>query len=123
MCPDLCSFKIYARSFVKDYPLLLPDTFSGNVNNPIATASHFLNFLCSLQQIEFYEFPGGQSHIFIAQIELQPRPELGNGSHADIWVVERRQILILKLLLKGLFTKKFLSFKSHILNSNGVWYN
>ena len=88
----LCSFQIYVRSFVKDYPLLLPDTFCGNVNNPIATASHFLNFLCSLRQIEFYEFPGGQSHIFIAQIELQPRPELEYGSHVDIRVVERREI-------------------------------
>ena len=25
--------------------------------------------------------------------------------------------------LKGLFTKKILSFKSHILDSNGAWYN
>ena len=88
MCPHLCSFQIYARNVVEDYLLLLPDTFCGNVNNPIATASHFLNFLCSLWQIEFYEFPGGQSHIFIAQIELQPRPELEYGSHVDIRVVE-----------------------------------
>ena len=92
MCPHLCSFQIYARNVVEDYPLLLPDTFCGNVNNPIATVSHFLNFLCSLRQIEFYEFPGGQSHIFIAQIELQPRPELEYGSHVDIRVEVRREI-------------------------------
>ena len=28
-----------------------------------------------------------------------------------------------KVHVKGLFTKKILSFKSHILDSNGVWYS
>ena len=40
-----CSTKV-PKVLFKDYTPLLPDTFSGNRNNPIAP-SHFLNFLCS----------------------------------------------------------------------------
>ena len=40
--------------------------------------------------------------------------------------IERLQINHIsreRLQLKGLFTKQILPFKSHILNSNGVWYS
>ena len=41
--------------------------------------------------------------------------EEASGNAKGIIFIERK-------CLKGLFTNFFLSFKSHILDSNGVWY-